>query len=103
MIVITSKKVIETKFNKRQMKVDVFDTHVVKKNGQLMNFDILVPEGTSADIVYGFGREYLKSKGEDKQPITATECRLCHVELAPESVQESIRDQGYHIIELRGC
>jgi hypothetical protein len=97
MIVITSKKVIETKLNKRQMKVDVFDTHV------LMNFDILVPEGTSADIVYGFGREYLKSKGEDKQPITATECRLCHVELAPESVQESIRDQGYHIIELRGC
>lgn len=85
------------------MKVDVFDTYVVKKNGQLMNFDILVPESSSSDLVYEYGKEYLKLKGEEHQTLTATECRLCHVEQATETVERQIREQGYYIIELRGC
>jgi len=85
------------------MRVDVFDTDVVRKNGQLMNFDILVPEGSKPEHVYRYGQVYLESKDEGNQPLTATECRLCHVEQAPDHVATQILQQGYHIIELRGC
>lgn len=85
------------------MRVDVFDTYVVRKNGQLMNFDILVPEGAKPDHVYRYGRAYLELKGEENQPLTATECRLCHVEQAPEAVADEIQKTGYYIMELRGC
>lgn len=85
------------------MRVDVFDTYVVRKNGQLMNFDILVPEGVDAHHVYRYGRAYLESKGEGNQSLTATECRLCHVEQATESVAIEIRKTGYCIVELHGC
>lgn len=85
------------------MRVDVFDTYVVRKNGQLMNFDILVPEGVSEDHVYRYGKAYLQSKGEENQSLTAIECRLCHVEQATESVAIEIQKTGYCIVELRGC
>lgn len=85
------------------MQVSVFDTYVNKKEGGLMHFDILVPVEIGYSEVIGYGQEYLKSKEQDGQPISAKECKFCHIEQASEEVQSSILAKGYHIIEMQGC
>ena len=52
------------------MKVAVYDTYVVKKDGKTMHFDVIVPEGESHERVLAFGREYLKSVGQEGQTLT---------------------------------
>lgn len=85
------------------MQVSVFDTYVKKKEGGLMHFDILVPVELRYDEVIGFGKEYLKSKEQEGQPISAKECKFCHIEQASSEVKHDIETKGYHIIEMQGC
>ena len=86
------------------MGVAVYDTYVPKKDGSVMHFDILVPDTlTNKETVYGFGREYLKSKGQEGQPLTAKECAFCHVAQPTPEMQASLSAQGYYIIEMQGC
>ena len=86
------------------MKAAVWDTYVKKKDGNTMHFDILVPDTMQdPDKVYGYGKKYLEKKGQSGQPLTATECRFCHVEQASQKVQDDIEKQGYSIIEMEGC
>lgn len=90
--------------NMEQLKVAVYDTYVPKKQGGVMHFDILVAT-TEKDLqkIYGYGKEYLKSKGQEGQPLTAKECRYCHVENAKGPIEDSILAKGYYIIEMEGC
>jgi hypothetical protein len=90
--------------NMEQLKVSVYDTYVPKKQGSVMHFDILVAS-TEKDLqkIYGYGKEYLKSKGQEGQPLTAKECRFCHIENARGAVGDSITAKGYYIIEMEGC
>ena len=86
------------------MQVAVWDTYVQKKNGITMHFDILV----SADIkdektIHTFGKEYLLSKNQENQPLTAKECRFCHIEKATDAIELSIQQRGYYIIEMQNC
>ena len=85
------------------MKVAVYDTYVPKNNGGIMHFDIIVPDGSSYEQVIEFGKAYLKSAGEEGQSLSAKECEFCHTERASSAVKESIRAQGFHIVELDGC
>lgn len=87
-----------------QLKVSVYDTYVPKKQGGVMHFDILVAT-TEKDLekIHGYGKEYLKSKGQEGQPLTAKECRFCHIENAKGAVEDSITAKGYYIIEMEGC
>jgi hypothetical protein len=87
-----------------QTKVSVYDTYVPKKQGGVMHFDILV-DSNEKDLekIYGYGREYLLSKGQEGQPLTAKECRFCHVENAKGAMEDSIQAKGYYIIEMEGC
>lgn len=86
------------------MKIAVWDTYVVKKDGAVMHFDILVPDNIGAtDTVFSYGRQYLASKGQDGQPLSARECRFCHIEQGTPDMIASIEAQGYHIIEMQGC
>lgn len=86
------------------MKVNVWDTYVLKKNGTLMHFDILVPIETSEeDTVFQYGDDYLSNKNVHIQSLSTSECRLCHMETAPEEVVTSIQEKGYHIIEIQNC
>ncbi len=87
-----------------QLKVSVYDTYVPKKQGGVMHFDILV-DSKEKDVekIYGFGREYLLSKGQEGQPLTAKQCRFCHVENAKGPMEDSITAKGYFIIEMEGC
>lgn len=90
--------------NQTKMKVAVWDTYVTRKDGKIMHFDIIAPE-TEKDttVIYTYGREYLKTKGQDGQPLTSKECRFCHVrEVFPEW-ESDIKKKGYYILEMENC
>lgn len=86
------------------MKVAVWDTYVRKKDGRTMHFDIIVPdEITDEAVVHNMGRQYLVSKDQEGQPLTAKQCRFCHQETASDEMVAGIAAQGYYIIEMEGC
>ena len=59
-------------------KINVWDTYVTKKEGNIMHFDILVPaEITDTTTIYNYGKEYLKTKRQEGQPLNSEQCRLC--------------------------
>lgn len=86
------------------MKVSVWDTWVTRKDGSLMHFDIIAPEEIKdASVIHEYGKVYLKTKGEDNQPLTSRECRFCHVETVKPGTENIIRTQGYYILEMDNC
>jgi Domain of unknown function (DUF2024) len=86
------------------MKVSVYDTYVKKKDGNVMHFDILVPDSEKdTDKIHAYGRTYLATKGQAGQPLTSKECRFCHIEQADADVEAAIKANGYYIIEMQGC
>ena len=86
------------------MKVAVWDTYVYREEGNLMHFDILVPENlTDEQTILAYGLEYLKTKDFKTNRLTSKECRLCHVEQATEEIIAAIQTQGYYIIEMENC
>ncbi|MEO1434265.1 MAG: DUF2024 family protein [Bacteroidota bacterium] len=85
-------------------KVNVWDTYVTKKDGQVMHFDILVPvEITDTNAIYAFGKDYLRTKGQKGQELTSKQCRLCHIERLRPEWETAIDEKGYFIIEMEGC
>jgi len=87
-----------------KMKVTVWDTYVIKKNGIVMHFDIIAPEEVKdTTIIYGYGRAYLKTKGQEGQPLTSKECRRCHVRDIQPQWEDDIKKQGYFILEMENC
>ena len=92
------------KTNLNKMKIAVWDTYVTKKNGSVMHFDILAPEDIKdTAVIYNYGKDYLKSKGQEGQPLTSKECRFCHLETLRPQWEEAINKQGYFIIEMENC
>ncbi|OXA75087.1 hypothetical protein B0A56_11525 [Flavobacterium columnare NBRC 100251 = ATCC 23463] len=87
------------------MKIAVWDTYVTKKEGDVMHFDIIVPQEIITDpaIVYDYGREYLKMKGQEGQKLTSEECKFCHIDFLEPKWEEEINKKGYFIIEIENC
>lgn len=87
-----------------KIKVAVWDTYVPRKDGRVMHFDIVAPvEVTDTTTIYNYGKQFLESKGQAGQPLTAKQCRFCHVrQVYPEWLAD-IRKQGYFIIEMENC
>ena len=85
------------------MKVAVYDTHVTKKCGGIMHFDVVVPEGLPYEKVLEFGKAYLKGVDQEGQPLSAKDCEFCHTEQASSTVTKFVRAQGFHIVEMDGC
>lgn len=57
--------------NNIQKKVNVWDTYVTKKNGEIMHFDIIASvEINDSSIIYDYGKLYLKSKNQEGQTLT---------------------------------
>ena len=87
-----------------KMKVAVWDTYVTKKERSVMHFDIIAPEELKdTNIIYSYGRDYLKTKGQEGQPLTSKECRFCHIEIARPQWEAEIKQKGYFIIEMENC
>ena len=86
------------------MKIAVWDTYVTKIDGSIMHFDILAPEIIKdTTIIYKYGQDYLKTKGQDGQPLSSKECKFCHVENIQPQWEANINKQGYFIIEMENC
>ena len=87
-----------------KMKIAVWDTYVTKKDGTIMHFDILAPETIKdTSVIYNYGKDYLKSKEQEEQPLTSKECRFCHVETLRPQWETEIKQNGYFIIEMENC
>lgn len=87
-----------------QKRVNVWDTYVTKKDNSIMHFDIIAPaEITDTNTIYTYGKSYLDSKGQAGQPLSAKQCRLCHIESLQPEWEAKIEEKGYFIIEMEGC
>ena len=86
------------------MKIAVWDTYVTKKDGTIMHFDIMAPdEIRDEQVIFGYGREYLRTKGEENQPLTTGECTYCHTEMMKPHWEADIQGKGYFIFEMENC
>lgn len=86
------------------MKVAVWDTYVTKIDGAVMHFDIIAPtEIKDQSIIHQYGKQYLATKKQSGQSLSAKECTFCHIESASEEMVSSIEQRGYYIIEMQGC
>lgn len=86
------------------MNIAVWDTYVTKIDGSVMHFDILAPaEMNDTTVIFNYGKAYLKTKGQDGQPITSKECKFCHIETLRPIWEADIKRQGYYIIEIENC
>lgn len=86
------------------MKVAVWDTYVTRKDGKLMHFDILVDENLKDENqIFEYGKKYLKSILQEGQNLTSKECTFCHIDKAPEEIEQKIVNNGYAIIEMENC
>lgn len=86
------------------MKVAVWDTYVTKKDGNVMHFDIIVPEELKdIETIYRYGKAYLKQKNQEGRDLTAKECQFCHVQSPRPEWVSSIEQQGYFIYEMENC
>ncbi|MEM8906341.1 MAG: DUF2024 family protein [Bacteroidota bacterium] len=90
--------------NQISPKVNVWDTYVTKKDGGIMHFDIIAPVSIQdTSQIYQYGKAYLRSKGQEGQPLSAAQCRLCHIEQLRPEWATAIEQNGYFIIEMEGC
>lgn len=88
----------------KKMQVAVWDTYVTKKDKTIMHFDIIVPsEIKDSTVIYDYGKEYLKAKGQEGQPLTSKECRFCHIETVKPQWEIEIKKKGYFIYEMENC
>ena len=88
----------------KKMQVAVWDTYVTKKDGTIMHFDIIAPsEIKDTTVIYNYGKEYLKAKNQQGQPLTSKECRFCHIETVKPQWEAEIRQKGYFIYEMENC
>jgi len=83
------------------MKVAVWDTYVKKQDGNVLHFDIVVPEGLdNQEIIYNFAKKYLTSKNEADTNLNTQECQFCHIEEPTETMLSAIEKEGFYIIEM---
>jgi len=69
-----------------------------------MHFDIIPPEeNEDTTLMDGYGREYLKTKGQGGQPLTSKKYRFWHIETVQPQWEVEIKQKGYFIIEMENC
>lgn len=103
MILISKVSLSQIK-NTKNMKVAVWDTYVTKKDGTIMHFDIIAPsEMKDTNTIYNYGKEYLKIKNQEGQPLTSKECRFCHIETVKPQWENEINQKGFFIFEMENC
>ncbi len=84
------------------MEYYVFDTFVEAVDGHTMHFDVIMAE-KDQEKALTYGKEWLKSIGQEGATMTAKECQYCHTESVPEETEKAINETGYSILKLEGC
>ncbi|MBS4035364.1 MAG: DUF2024 family protein [Ignavibacterium sp.] len=83
------------------MKAAVWDSYIKKDNGNVLHFDVVVPDSRSETaIVYKYAYEYLKSQGIDDVEINVKNCQFCHIETLTDKMISDIESKGFYIIEM---
>lgn len=83
------------------MKAAVWDSYIKKDDGNVLHFDVIVPDSKSdATLVYKYAYEFLKLKGIERVEINVTNCQFCHIENLAEEMKTNIEIRGFHIIEM---
>ena len=85
------------------MQCEVYNTYVTKQDGAIMHFDVIVPVNSTYSQVIAFGQSYPARVGQAGRPLTARECKFCHIEAASPQVEATIQRQGYYILPIEGC
>ena len=85
------------------MKIDVFDTYVTHPDGNIMHFDVLLPEGSSNDKAAHYAMEWLKEMGIQSDDISLNRCSYCHSETAYPEIETTLKTKGYFILQMEGC
>ncbi len=69
-----------------------------------MHFDIIAPaEIKDERLIHQFGKDYLRTKGQEQQELTSKECSFCHTETVLPEWESDIGKKGYSIIEMENC
>ena len=76
------------------MECAVYDTYVRRKDGKIMHFDVVVADETLHEKAIEYGKQYLKSIGQDGQKISQEECQFCHIQQAPPFIEKRIKEEG---------
>jgi Domain of unknown function (DUF2024) len=84
----------------RSSLIAVYDTYVKQPSGELLHFDILVPEQASKEQVLAYGNAYLIAKNLAASSMETARCSFCHVETPTPEILASISAKGFHILEL---
>lgn len=83
------------------MKVAVWDTYVQLPAGDVLHFDIIVPDQVrDFETIQSYGMEYLSGLETAGLKIEATACQFCHIETPDEQMLQSIESRGYFILEM---
>lgn len=83
------------------MKVAVWDTYVKSHTGDVLHFDIIVPQAIrDTGTVLDFGKAHLQSIGEGAASLSTAECRFCHIEEPSNEIREGILQKGHFILEM---
>lgn len=85
------------------MKIDVYDSYAQRLDGATMHFDVFVESGAPADKALEYGKQWLKSVGENPAGLAQSRCNFCHSEVANPEVQRTVQQQGYFILQMEGC
>lgn len=84
------------------MEIHVYDTYVKAADDHTMHFDVITGE-KDHDKAIEYGKEWLKSIGQEDAKMTTKECKFCHSQHAPEPVEQAIMEKGYFIQKMEGC
>ena len=83
------------------MKAAVWDSYLKKDDGNVLHFDVVVPDSRSeTTLVYKYADEYLKAKGIYSAEINVKNCQFCHIETLTEKMKSDIESKGFNIIEM---
>lgn len=82
------------------MKVAIWDTYVKRPDGDIVHFDIVVPDEIKDEgIIFSFGEKYMKSISITGE-IDADHCQYCHIEEPTGQMLDDINEQGYSILRM---
>jgi len=83
------------------MKAAVWDTYVKKQDGNVIHFDVVVPDYiTDSSVVYKYACEYLISGNLSEVELNTKNCQFCHIESITDTIKNDIESKGFHIIEM---
>ncbi len=83
------------------MHCAVYDTYVTRKDGRIMNFNVIVGKFTPRSKAIKYGK-YLNSLDQREQRISQEECQFCHIQEAPNQVKKIIWEKDT-TPKMQGC